>query len=69
MDLPPVAPLFPLIQAILLPRTRLPLNIFEPRYLAMVRDALKGNAMIGMIQPLEFGAEAREPDPKLCPLG
>lgn len=69
MDLPPVAPLFPLTQAILLPRTRLPLNIFEPRYLAMVRDALKGNRMIGMIQPLEFGAEVREPDPKLCQVG
>ncbi len=50
--LPPVLPVFPLPGALLLPGTRLPLNIFEPRYLAMVDDALRSNRLIGMIQPL-----------------
>lgn len=52
-DLPEVIPLFPLSGALLLPRGRLPLNIFEPRYLAMFDDALKTDGrLIGMIQPL-----------------
>ena len=51
-DLPEVIPIFPLPGALLLPRARLPLHIFEPRYLAMLDDALKTNErMIGMIQP------------------
>lgn len=50
-DLPSVIPVFPLPQAILLPRSTLPLNIFEPRYLNMVDDALAGERLIGMIQP------------------
>jgi len=49
--LPPVLPIFPLSGALVLPRGQLPLNIFEPRYLAMVRDTLGGARMIGMIQP------------------
>jgi Lon protease-like protein len=49
-DLPPELPIFPLSGVTLLPRGRLPLNIFEPRYLAMVDDALQGNRLIGMIQ-------------------
>jgi uncharacterized protein len=49
--LPDVLPIFPLIGVLLLPRARLPLNIFEPRYLAMTRDALGGERLIGMIQP------------------
>ncbi len=56
-DLPPVIPIFPLAGALLLPGGRLPLNIFEPRYLAMVRDALAGERMIGMIQPREEAAD------------
>jgi len=49
---PDVIPVFPLPGALLLPRGRLPLNIFEPRYLAMVDDALKTeHRLIGMIQP------------------
>ena len=52
-DLPEIIPIFPLAGALLLPRARLPLNIFEPRYLAMLDDALKsGHRLIGMIQPL-----------------
>lgn len=50
-DLPERLPLFPLSGALLLPRTQMPLNIFEPRYLQMVDDALAGHRMIGMIQP------------------
>ncbi|HAJ90552.1 MAG TPA: peptidase S16 [Rhodospirillaceae bacterium] len=50
-DLPEVIPIFPLEGALLLPRGELPLNIFEPRYLAMVADALKTNRLIGIIQP------------------
>lgn len=53
-DLPDVLPLFPLPGALLLPRTRLPLNIFEPRYLAMLDDTLKtSHRLIGMVQPIE----------------
>lgn len=51
-DLPETISVFPLPGAILLPRSRLPLHIFEPRYLAMVEDCLKSDhRMIGMIQP------------------
>lgn len=51
-DLPEVIPIFPLPGALLLPRARLPLNIFEPRYLAMLDDTLKTpERLIGMIQP------------------
>jgi Lon protease-like protein len=50
-DLPELIPVFPLRGAILLPRSELPLSIFEPRYLAMVEDAMSGSRIIGMIQP------------------
>ncbi len=50
-DVPQVIPVFPLPGALLLPRGELPLNIFEPRYLAMVDDALAGDRVIGMVQP------------------
>ena len=51
-ELPDTIPLFPLPGALLLPRARLPLHIFEPRYLQMLEDALKTRQrMIGMIQP------------------
>ncbi len=60
-DLPAVIPLFPLPGALLLPRARLPLNIFEPRYLVMLDDALKTpDRLIGMIQPVP-GAGGGEP--------
>jgi len=53
-DLPSVLPIFPLPGALLLPRARLPLNLFEPRYLQMFDDALKTDArLIGMVQPNE----------------
>jgi uncharacterized protein len=52
-ELPGILPIFPLTAVLLLPRGRLPLNIFEPRYLAMTRDALGGERLIGMVQPNE----------------
>ena len=53
-DLPTTIPVFPLPGALLLPRARLPLHIFEPRYLAMLDDTLKtSHRLIGMIQPRE----------------
>jgi Lon protease-like protein len=56
-DLPRVIPIFPLQGALLLPRGQLPLNIFEPRYLAMTEDALGAGRMFGMIQPDETQPE------------
>jgi uncharacterized protein len=56
-DLPAVIPVFPLTGVLLLPKTRLPLNIFEPRYLAMVDSAIGSYRMIGMIQPKVAGEE------------
>lgn len=58
-DLPESIPVFPLDGALLLPRADLPLNIFEPRYLAMVEDALKGDRFIGMIQTAGAGSDSR----------
>jgi uncharacterized protein len=52
-ELPATLPIFPLTGVLLLPRGKLPLNIFEPRYLNMVRDALASDRMIGMVQPRE----------------
>jgi Lon protease-like protein len=49
--LPDILPIFPLSGVVLLPRGKLPLNIFEPRYLAMVEDALGQGRLIGMVQP------------------
>jgi Lon protease-like protein len=55
-ELPDTLPIFPLASVLLLPRGRLPLNIFEPRYLAMTRDALGGERLIGMVQPSDPGS-------------
>lgn len=61
-DLPEQIPLFPLPGAVLLPRARLPLNIFEPRYLAMLEDCVKTqHRLIGMIQPM-VEPEGRQSD-------
>jgi Lon protease-like protein len=67
-DLPAVIPVFPLTGVILLPRTRLPLNIFEPRYLAMVDAAMDHYRLIGMIQPRNPGSEAAR-NPPLADVG
>jgi len=68
-DLPDVIPVFPLAGALLLPRGQLPLNIFEPRYLAMIDDALRsGLRLIGMIQP-DPGHPGTEDRPGLYKIG
>ena len=67
-ELPSVIPVFPLTGALLLPRARLPLNIFEPRYLAMVDAAMAGARVIGMIQPKTPGADMA-PRPDLANVG
>jgi hypothetical protein len=59
--LPAILPIFPLTGVLLLPRGRLPLNIFEPRYLAMTRDALAGERLIGMVQPSNPAGSASNP--------
>ena len=64
-DLPKVIPVFPLDGALLLPGGRLPLNIFEPRYLNMVDDVMAGDRIIGMIQT-RGGDKER---PALAPVG
>ena len=60
-ELPKTIPIFPLSNFIMFPGTTVPLNIFEPRYLQMVNDAMKKHRMIGMIQPKKTGV-LRKPD-------
>jgi uncharacterized protein len=60
-QLPAILAIFPLEGALLLPRGQLPLNIFEPRYLAMVDDAMRGNRLIGMIQPQNLQDRLKSP--------
>ena len=68
-DLPETIPVFPLPGALLLPRGQMPLNIFEPRYLAMVDDSLRdGHRLIGMIQP-DTGHPGPEERPRLFSVG
>ena len=68
-ELPEVIAVFPLPGALLLPRGQMPLNIFEPRYLAMVDDAFRdGHRLIGMIQP-DVAHSPSEKTPKLFRVG
>ena len=60
--LPKIIPIFPLPGVLLLPFAKLPLNVFEPRYVAMTRDALKSNWIIGMIQPRATASNKEQPD-------
>jgi Lon protease-like protein len=60
-DMPKVLPLFPLRGAILLPRASLTLNVFEPRYLALVDHALAGDRLIGVVQPAPEAGSAESP--------
>ena len=50
-DLPKIIPIFPLSNFIIFPETSVPLNIFEPRYIEMIKDSMKENKFIGLIQP------------------
>ena len=61
-DLPSKIPVFPLSNFIIFPKTLVPLNIFEPRYLDMVNDSMKSNKIIGMIQPKSTGFQNNKPD-------
>ena len=67
-NLPNIIPVFPLSNFILFPKTSVPLNIFEPRYIDMINDSMKLNKLIGMIQP--FGSNnTEELSPKLHTIG
>ena len=61
-ELPAALAIFPLPGVLLLPGMQLPLNIFEPRYLDMVRDAMAGGRMIGMVQPRDPQDALDHPD-------
>ena len=65
--LPTILPIFPLPGVLLLPHGRLPLRIFEPRYLAMTRDALAGERLIGMVQPND--PVVSDANPPIYPIG
>ena len=67
-DLPEVIPVFPLSGALLLPRGQLPLNIFEPRYMSMIDDAVRSDRLIGMVQ-LSEDASSSAKRPKLYTMG
>jgi Lon protease-like protein len=67
-DLPKVLPIFPLRGAILLPRASLTLNVFEPRYLALVDHALAGTRLIGVVQPAPEAGNGESPQGKIFPL-
>ena len=56
-DLPNTIPVFPLSNFIIFPRTTVPLNIFEPRYVEMINDSMRTNKFIGMIQPKSINEE------------
>ena len=58
INLPNISPVFPLPNFILFPKTSVPLNIFEPRYIAMIDDSMKTNKMIGLIQPKKNNTNA-----------
>lgn len=67
-DMPSVIPVFPLPAALLLPRADMPLNIFEPRYMAMIDDAIAGDRIVGMVQPDDTSAPCAR-GPALRPVG
>lgn len=67
-EIPTILPVFPLSGALLLPGGNMPLNVFEPRYLAMMDAALSGNRLLGIIQP-ELDHDERLDVPPLCDIG
>lgn len=69
-DIPEQVPVFPLSGALLLPGAQLPLNIFEPRYLSMLDDAMSSDRLIGVIQPALVDAKTNKaPVEDLCRVG
>ena len=67
-NLPQIIPVFPLSNFIIFPKTTVPLNIFEPRYIDMVDDSMKSNKVIGMIQPVSI-QDDQNSKPKLHNIG
>ena len=67
-DLPKQIPIFPLNNFIIFPKTAVPLNIFEPRYIDMINDSMKSNKFIGMIQPKNSNLQKKN-DPELHEIG
>ena len=67
-NLPQIIPVFPLSNFIIFPKTTVPLNIFEPRYIDMVDDSMKSNKVIGMIQPISIQNDQNS-KPKLHNIG
>ncbi len=67
-DLPKTIPVFPLSNFIIFPKTTVPLNIFEPRYIDMINDSMRSNKFIGMIQPKSLKDEDNF-NPKLYRIG
>ena len=61
-DLPNKIPVFPLSNFIIFPKTTVPLNIFEPRYIDMINDSMKSNKLIGMIQPKTSNIKQTKPE-------
>ncbi len=61
-ELPKIIPVFPLSNFIIFPKTTVPLNIFEPRYIDMINDGMKSNKLIGMIQPKTSLDNGNKPD-------
>ena len=68
MNFPKKIPIFPLSNFIIFPKTTVPLNIFEPRYIEMINDSMKSDKLIGMIQPKTI-VESRSPGPELHKIG
>ncbi len=60
-NLPKKIPVFPLSNFIIFPKTTVPLNIFEPRYIEMINESMKSNKLIGMIQPRNLSKDQSEP--------
>ena len=68
-DVPSTVPVFPLSAVLLLPGGRMPLNIFEPRYVQMIDEVLTENRVIGMVQPALDGSLREDGEPALCEVG
>ena len=68
-DLPKKLPVFPLSNFIIFPKTAVPLNIFEPRYIDMINDSMKSNKLVGMIQPKTIKDNKPDNSPQLHEIG
>ncbi len=68
-DIPQIVPVFPITGVLLLPGGRLPLNVFEPRYLAMIDGILAKQRLVGMVQPALDGSLRADGEPELCKVG